>query len=452
MHRVINLWTQLRASLWFIPGLMLGASFTLAIGLIELDSRVDGDWVDDYPRLFGLGASGARGMLTAIAGSMLTVAALSFSLTLNAITQASGQFTPSIFRNFLRDRANQFILGYFVSVFAYCLMVLRTIRGGDEILFVPSVSVLVGLLLAFGGIIVLIFFIHHIATSLQITTIIYSIVEDTRDAIDRLFPEKMGDAASAAESENAFEASDDQKWIIVPALSSGYVQIVDLEGLLEYANEHQSILRMELGIGQFVRSGAALISITTDAESHKNPSFVAEEKIKEINAFFGIERHRTIEQDAGFGVRQIVDIALKALSPGVNETTTAITCIDFLGEIVGELARREFPSRVRSGNGGGRVIVLAPTFQEYVETAFDQIRISGKGNFAVFERLLMALTFVARCTRARERLAAIQQQVELVEQYAAQTLETEYEREKVRRQVDEAKRVVAKRQCVTEIR
>ena len=132
-------------------------------------------------------------MLTAIASSMLTVAALTFSLTLNAVSQASGQFTPRIFRNFMRDRANQFVLGYFVSAFAFCLLVLRTIRGADELKFGPSHSVKPALLLAIGGILVLIFFIHHIAASLQITTILDNITEETKEAVERLFPEKLGD-------------------------------------------------------------------------------------------------------------------------------------------------------------------------------------------------------------------------------------------------------------------
>lgn len=445
MHRVINLWTNLRASLWFVPGLMLGASVALALGLIELDSRVDAWWLTEYPRLFGLGADGARGMLTAIASSMLTVAALSFSLTLNAVTQASGQFTPSIFRNFLRDRANQFVLGYFVSVFAYCLLVLRTIRGGDEIRFVPSVSVLIGLLLSFGGIIVLIFFIHHIAASLQLTTIIDNIVDETKDAIERLFPERMGEGADGRESVEAFRASDEQKWSVVPALGPGYVQSVDVEGLLSYADKSGVILRMEVGIGQFVRSGAALISLTYDAQNHGSSIVVDKENTKKLNALFGINRHRTVEQDASFGIRQIVDIALKALSPGVNETTTAISCIDFLGEIVGEIARRDFPKKVRSQNDRPRVIVLSPTFEDYVETAFDQIRICGKGNFAVFERLLSGFTFIAQCTNDPDRLIVLQRQVDLIDEHATKTLETAYEKEKVRIKVVEATNVLTSR-------
>ncbi len=208
MNKLKLFWANLRASLWFVPGLMMVGSIALALVLIEIDSGIKGEWLARYPRLFGLGADGSRGMLSAIAGSMLTVATLAFSLTLNAITQASGQFTPRIFRNFMRDRANQFVLGYFVSVFSFCLIVLRTIRGGDELKFVPSLAVMTGLILALGGVLVLIFFIHHIADSLQITTILDNITDETKMSVEKLFPQQLGRAATGDEKDAAWNAAE----------------------------------------------------------------------------------------------------------------------------------------------------------------------------------------------------------------------------------------------------
>ena len=431
----------MRASLWFVPGVMIVVSIALALGLIEVDTRVDGEWLRTYPRLFGLGADGSRGMLTAIASSMLTVATLAFSLTLNAVTQASGQFTPRIFRNFLRDRANQFVLGYFVSVFSYCLIILRTIRGGDELKFVPSLAVVIGLILALGGVLVLIFFIHHIAASLQITTIIDNIVDDTRKSMENLFPEKMGEALNDEEKQFVRQAAEEQKWQKIPALSVGYVQTVDTDGLLEFAEENRVLIKMERGIGQFVGRGVTLLSVTPDTETESFKVLFEDEKIEELNALFIVYRHRTIEQDVGFGIRQIVDIALKALSPGVNDTTTAISCIDYLSEIIGELARRKMPSKVRSKSEVTRVIVAASGFEEYVETAFDQIRISGKGNLAVFERLTEALAFVASCTNADSRRRVLREQIELIAGFAEQTLQTDYEKQKIRRVINEKRKL-----------
>ncbi len=440
MNKIKQAWSDVRASLWFVPGVMIIVSIALALVLIEIDSQIKAEWLADYPRLFGLGADGSRGMLTAIAGSMLTVAALAFSLTLSAVSQASAQFTPRIFRNFMRDRANQFVLGYFVSVFAFCLLVLRTIRGADELKFVPSFAVLVGLALAIGGVLVLIFFIHHIADSLQISTILDNITDETKEAVRKMFPQELGDAATEGEEASARQTEDVKDWKKIPATEAGYVQDVNTDGLLDYAAENNILVKMRRGIGQFAGSGATLAEIAPGAETGKWETPVDEKKIEEINEFFTLERHRTIEKDAGFGIRQIVDIALKALSPGINDTTTAVSCIDNLGEIVGEIARRRMPAKVRSKTGVPRVIVATPDFEDYVETAFDQIRISGKANFAIFERLLSAITFVAECTTDDTRRGALEKQVALIGEYAEQTLETDYEKEKVRLKLAEAKK------------
>jgi len=439
MNKLKLFWINLRSSLWFVPGLMMCGSISLALVLIEIDSGVKSAWLADFPRLFGLGADGSRGMLSAIAGSMLTVAALAFSLTLNAVTQASGQFTPRIFRNFMRDRANQFVLGYFVSVFAFCLIVLRTIRCGDELKFVPSLSVMFGLVFALGGVLVLIFFIHHIAESLQITTILDRITDETKKSVETLFPQELGDAATGDEKDAAALAAKMKDWAKIPALESGYVQSVDTEGLLKFAVENKVLIRMRRGIGQFVGSGAALAEIAPDTETIVQKIALNDEKIGEINNFCAISRHRTVEQDVGFGIRQIVDIALKALSPGINDTTTAVNCIDHLGEIVGQIARRRIPTNVRTKDDVPRVIVVAPGFGDYVATAFDQIRVSGKANQAIYERLLDTLAFISECSAAPDRRAVVLRQIDLVKAAADRTLETDYEKEKVRKKFEAAR-------------
>ncbi len=442
MNKIKEIVINLRASLWFVPGLMIIFSIALALTLIEIDSSVKSKWLIDYPRLFGLGADGSRGMLTAIASSMLTVAALAFSLTLAAITQASGQFTPRIFRNFMRDRANQFALGYFVSVFAFCLIVLRTIRGADEVKFVPSLAVLTGLALAIGGVLVLIFFIHHIADSLQITTILNNITDETKQAVGKMFPHEMGDAATEGESNETWRAENIKNWRKIPACEAGYVQNIDTNGLLEFAAANRILIKMRRGVGQFAGTGATLAEIAPDTETPNLETETECEKSEKVNEFFSLDRHRTIEKDVGFGIRQIVDIALKALSPGVNDTTTAIGCIDNLGEIVAAIARRQMPAKVRSKDGVPRVITVAPDFQEYVETAFDQIRISGKANLAIFERLLTTVSFVYECASDESRRRSLRRQIELIGEFAEQTLETDYEKEKVRKKLAEAELTV----------
>ncbi len=439
VNRFIRFWIELRSSLWFVPGLMIAASITLALVLVEVDSRIGNDWTSRYPLLFGVGVDGSRGMLTAIASSMLTVAALVFTLTLNAVNQASGQFTPRIFRNFLRDRANQFVLGYFVSVFAYCLVVLRTIRSGDEANFVPSIAVVTGLLLALGGIVVLIFFIHHIAASLQISNIIGEIVEETKKSINRLFPDEVG--SPVPDDDDIADIADDadkEDWIKVASDRSGYIQLVDVDDLADFAAENACVVRMEAAVGEFVGTGSRIVSVLPSAGLE-----LENDKLGELNDLFVIARDRTIEQDVGYGLRQLVDIALKALSTGVNDTTTAVNCIENLGELIGELASKDFPEKKRVANAKELIIVKAPTFTDFVVSAFDQIRISGKGNSAVFMKLASAIELAAGRTDSRSRRSALRSQLILTAEFAEMTLETDDEKRRVRERLNQVRNAIS---------
>ncbi|MBC6698623.1 DUF2254 domain-containing protein [Hymenobacter puniceus] len=432
MNRLRTLWQSLNASLWFVPALMVAGASVLAFGLVIAESRMHYDGLHNYPLLFGAGADGARGMLTAIAGSMVTVAGLIFSLTLNTLAQVSSQYTSRVLRNFMRDRANQVVLGFFVSIFAYCLIVLRTIRGGDEGRFIPSLAVGMGLILALVSIGVLIFFIHHMASAMQAANIIRNAADETATAITRLFPDELGEPASAAEAEDLLRQAGQLNWQPVPSTAMGYVQSIDEESLLTLARTLGGVVRLEHGIGGFIARGATLVSLA----SYDGPADApGSELTTQLNGLFSLGRYRTIEQDAGFGIRQIVDIALKALSPGINDTTTAIICVDHLGALLAQLADRHLPGPLRVAKNRVRVIAVRPSFAQLLASAFDQIRSSADGNVGVYQRLLTVLTTVGQRTRDPERLAALRQQAELAGEAAHRTLPTVYEREQVRTQL-----------------
>ena len=174
-------WEERRSSFWFVPAVIVVGAVGLAAGLITLDVTVELHVAKRWPLIFGSGASGARGLPSSVAGSMITVAGVVFSITMVALALTSSQYTSRVLRNFMRDRMNQVVLGVFVGIFAYCLVVLRTIRGGDEGAFVPSLAVLGGLVLAFVGIGYLIFFIHHISMSIQASRIIAAAAEETTE-------------------------------------------------------------------------------------------------------------------------------------------------------------------------------------------------------------------------------------------------------------------------------
>ncbi|MGK2935464.1 MAG: DUF2254 domain-containing protein [Gemmatimonadaceae bacterium] len=421
MNRLQKYWDDLRSSLWFIPALIVAGAVVLAVGLIEAEAFADREFLASrWPLLFGAGAEGSRGLLSTIAGSMITVAGVTFSITVVALTLASSQYTSRILRNFVRDRTNQTVLGVFVGVFAYCVVVLRTIRSGEEGAFVPGVAVLGALLLAFVAIGFLIFFIHHIAASLQATTIIESVAAETLEAVDRLFPDRMGEGAAGRAGEEHELALAPKTWVAVPARKTGYVQGVDADALFELADERDVVVRMEKGIGEFVIDNCPLVSV-----SGMSPD---DESIRKLNAAYSVDRYRTVHQDAGYGIQQIVDIALKALSPGINDTTTAINCVDYLGSILARLAVRRIESPFRSDGGELRVINRGPTFPGLLADAFDQIRQNAEGNVAVLKRLLQVLATIAERTSDEERLHALRQHADLVAETAERSVPSAHDR------------------------
>jgi uncharacterized membrane protein len=264
MNKLKRMWNNLRGSFWFLPSLIVAGSVALAVALIQADTTGSGQWQARWPRLFGASAAGARGMLSTIAGSMMTVVGVTFSMVLVTLALASSQYTSRILRNFMRDRVTQIVLGVFAGIFTYCLIVLRTIRSGSEGGFVPSLAVAFGVVLAIGGISTLIFFIHHIASSIQASSIIASVANETLAAVDRLFPGQLGQDPPGGDGDEALLPLRELHWQTVPAQRNGYIQSVDNAALLRLAREHQTIVRMERGIGDFAVQGTPLVSLALE--------------------------------------------------------------------------------------------------------------------------------------------------------------------------------------------
>ena len=412
-------WQELRSSFWFVPAMIVVGAVGLATVLIAIDTNIELHFDRRWPLFFGSGAAGSRGLLTAVASSMITVAGVVFSINIVALSLTSSQYTSRVLRNFMRDRINQAVLGVFVGIFAYCLVVLRTIRGGDEGAFVPSLAVLGGLALAFVGIAFLIYFIHHISLSIQASSIIAAAAEETIAAIDHLFPKGLGDDADE-DFDGTIAACAVQTWFAVAAPRTGYIESIDGDSLVVLARKHETIVRMERGIGEFVVEGAPLISVA-------GPSEPDNEVMAELKMVFVISRQRTVRQDAGFGIRQIVDVAMKALSPGVNDTTTAVMCVDYLGAILSRLAIRTIATAHRLDHGVLRVIARGPSFESLLSDAFDQIRQNAEGNVAVLTRQLQSLETIAGWTTSIRRRQALRQQANLIAAVANLTIRSPHD-------------------------
>ena len=383
--RLAAAWQRLRTSLWLIPGIIVTGATALAVALIQLDLRFASKLMQRWPGLFGAGTEGARAMLTAIAGSMITVAGVIFSITLVVLSSAATQYSPRVLRSFMADRLNQSVLGVFVGIYAYCLVVLRTIRGTDEGAFVPALAVLGGVVLAFVGVAYLIYFIHHVGVSIQASAIISRIAEETTGSFRGICLGSRPGRDGPADGNVSPVAAWPVQAGTVRAATSGYVVRLDVDRLVRLACDHDLCIRMDRALGQFVVRCEAVASVTGVASP--SPGL-----LRQLSNAVEISRERSAELDPTYGLRQLVDVALRALSSGINDPTTARMAIDQLTAIFVELARlgprrRSYCDRADRP----RLALSLPAFQTLLRDSYGEIRQAAKGSVAVLRSIASSL-------------------------------------------------------------
>jgi len=374
---------------------MVVGAVVLSLLTLAADKAAAREGVDLNPAwTFTRGPEGSRALLATVAGSMLTIAGLCFSITIVALQQASTQFGPRLLYNFMRDRGNQVVLGTFIAAFTYCLLVLRTVNGTDDGRFVPHLSVTAGLLLALAGVGVLIYFVHHAAASLQAEHVIAAVGRDLDRAVERLYPDRLGDGPPEKVTVTgglppgvAADAAP------VTAAASEYIRAVDGARLLRATVEHDLLLELIHRPGQFVFHGSPLLRAWP-------PDRVTDEVASALRGAFYLGSRRTLIQDIEFAIDQLVEVALRALSPGINDPFTAMACVDRLGAGLCELARRRFPSAFRYDDGGRlRVVAAGVTPAGVADAAFHQIRQAARTSTAVTLRMLDVLAAIGPLTR-----------------------------------------------------
>lgn len=379
-----------------------------AVGLAVFASYLDDDIARDAPvwasaLLYTGDLDGSRALLTTIASSMITVAGVAFSITVVALSLASSQFGPRLLGNFMRDRGNQVVLGTFLATYLFCLMALRTLGGSEET--VPVVSTSVALLLAIASLGVLIFFIHHISTAMQAEHVVDAVARDLLAAVDQLVPE-LGEEA-AREDDGDDSESDPSRGRSLASSTDGYIQAIDEERLVEVAAENDLLLRLHCRAGHFVVAGECLAMLTGVDE-------IDDETAAALRRCFLIGRVRTGEQDAEYGIHQLVEVALRALSPGINDPFTAVACVDWLGAVMTKIGRRRLRSpRRRDADGRLRLVTDPLTFGGMLAAAFDQIRQNAGGHPAVSIRILEALRSVADELREDDRYEPVREQAHM---------------------------------------
>jgi len=383
----------------------------LAVCAVELDKTIPEDWLQGLGWIYSGGAEGASLLLGTVAGSMIAIAGTVFSMTLVALSLASSQLGPRLLRNFMRDTANQVVLGTFVATFVYCLLVLRTVRRADEVAFVPHLSVSIALLLAMVGIGVLIYFIHHVSVSIQADEVVARVGRELEDGIDRLFPGHLGKPGSEvpdAPSKAALPAAFEREARPVGALEDGYLQLIDADALMALASEEDLLLRLERRPGHYFVKGRTMVMVWPGDR-------VTATLVDKMNAAFVLGDQRTAAQDVEFSFQQLVEIAVRALSPGINDPFTAIACVDRLGSGLCRLARRDMPSALRFDRDG-RLRLVAPgsSFAGIADTAFNQIRQSARSNPAVAIRMLDAIAQIAGHVQRAPDTACLQRHAGMI--------------------------------------
>ena len=348
-------WRRLRDRFWVIPLLFATVAALLGLILTALD-----DWLDTsltLPLLFAGGPEGARALLAAIITSMISFTALVFSITVVVLQLTSSQFSPRVLRTFLRDWVNQIALGVFVATFVYALVVLRAVRGTAQTeSFVPQISVTAAFGFVLASIVVFLIYLDHIAQSIRAASIVTRIAEETRVVLERRHPE------DAIRRSPLPIPSDGGRRVAADA--PGVVQQVDDQALRRLAEEHGVTICLLRAVGEFVPQGAPLL----DVHGEDLPD------LETLRSHVHLGKERALDEDVGFGLRQLVDIAERALSPGINDPTTAVQVIDQLHDLLRRLATRPLLPRQQLGEGGRLAVhVPQPDLKDYIHLAVDEI-------------------------------------------------------------------------------
>ncbi len=419
----------LRTNLWLVPTVEIVLAVALFAGTYALD-RAAYDGSLHFPSWVISGtADAARQILTTIAAAVITVVTLVFSITIVTLTLASTQFGPRMLRNFIRDRITQLTLGSFVATFIYAILALISIGPGSHGEFVPHLSITVTMALVIVDVGVLVVFIDHIAKSIQLPQVIASIARDLSRAIETeaALPASNGPKAGPSLSEMLVRLDEDSA--VVRAPGSGYLQYVSMSALIDIASRSHAVIRLLRRPGHFVVEGEPLANVW--------PATAAPGVARALGGAHATGPHRTLTQDLSFAVDQLVEIAIRALSPAVNDTFTALACIDWLGDGLGKIADRWRPSTVhRDAAGHVRVITVTVNFDRLLERAHDKIRQASRGMPAVMIRQLDGLAKVMAYTTSQQQREQVLRQAAMIMRSCEESVPEQADRADVQRRYD----------------
>jgi uncharacterized membrane protein len=423
----------LRTNLWVVPTALSGLTVLLFVATVTADRAAAAgslrlpSWVDSGS------PDAARQILTAIAAAIITVVGVVFSITIVALTLASTQFGPRMLRNFLRSFGIQLTLGVFVATFLYSVLALITISQQGGRVFVPHLSITVDFVLVLVDLGVLIYFIHHVASSIQLNQVIAGIaadlirsvdVEAAIDAHDRRRP-----VSQVGPLEADVSARLDQHGARVLAVKSGFLQVIDHDLLISEASRAGAVVRLLYHPRHFIVEGRALALVWPPEAAS------AIQRALERAHFVGPQRTRS--QDMVLAIDQLVEIAIRALSPAVNDTFTALACIDWLSAGLAKLSAVSSPNRVhRDRTGHIRLIEAEIPYGRLVDRAFDKVRQAGRGMPAVTIRQLEALARIMEFAADEDQRCALMRQADMILRSSEEAIPEPNDRADVRERYD----------------
>lgn len=383
--QIVGLLEKLSTNLWLLPAIGIVAAGVLSVVATRVDEHLAQDATAWY--LFRGGPDGARAVLSAVASSIMTFTGVVFSVTVLVLQLASSQFSPRVLRAFLGDRGTQVSLAVFIGTFVYALMTLRSVRGSSDGIeqFVPSLSVWLAVALATACVATFVYFIHHVSQSIRAVNVLARIADETRATMEKLFPDGVGENA---DHQTGGRPDGEPTLIVLHRGRSGVVMAVAEDRVWDAAKNAEVAVALVPMVGDFVAEGSVLFEVWGDASRLDTDA---------LAGAVTIGRERTLFQDPGFGFRGIVDIAERALSPAMNDPTTAVQALDELHDLLRRLASRRFPDPVRvDDHGRTRMILRSPDFDAYVRLSLDEIRHYGEGSIQVARRLRFLLEDLLR--------------------------------------------------------
>ena len=393
--KLLNLNGKLFATYWFVPGLMCAAGAAAALLVVAYDRTGTPHGYETWRRWIDVNtAEGARELLSTIASSTITLAGVIFSITILALSFASSNYGPRLLRNFMRDRASQLVLGTFAATYLYCLLVLRTVGSEADGSDIPHTAIAGALGLGVVTIGVLIFFIHHVARAIQVSTLTAGVGHD----LDALIEHFIAVGEKQPRGKESVSTAKLSGGVLVTSEIAGYVQALSHEELLEIADRLDGTVHLEIAPGDYISRGSLLLRLA-GKDSVKASNAVGDARDAVV-----VGTQRTNEQDLEFPLDQLAEIAVRALSPGTNDPFTAIACINRLGGALSRLASVTWPEPLlRDERGSPRVFLVPTSMGRLLRRAFSQIIHCGGDNPAIVRQVMKMLHQVAACADSMHR-------------------------------------------------